>query len=184
MGGADKLLEHVDGLPLIRQQALKALECCDAVFVALPPAPHQRHEALADLPVIPLALPGSAEGLSGTLRDGIAAFSDNFTHALILLGDLPEITVGDMRAVLLSQQTAPDALVWRGATEAGAAGHPILVARPLFPAFAELSGDDGGQSALRTAKDRTVLVPLPGNRARRDLDTPEDWAVWRAETGR
>ncbi|PJE36025.1 nucleotidyltransferase family protein, partial [Pseudooceanicola lipolyticus] len=28
--------------------------------------------------------------------------------------------------------------------------------------------------------DRVQLVPLPGQRARADLDTPEDWAAWRA----
>jgi len=29
-----------------------------------------------------------------------------------------------------------------------------------------------------------VLVPLPADHARRDLDTPADWAAFRAETGR
>jgi len=28
-----------------------------------------------------------------------------------------------------------------------------------------------------------LTVPLPGDHATRDLDTPEDWADWRRETG-
>lgn len=184
MGGIDKLTEPVDGAPLIRRQARAALACGVPVFVVLPPAPHPRHEALQDLPVIPLVLPGSAEGLSGSLRDGIAALPDEFTHALILLADLPEITADDLRAVLAGPETAPDALVWRGTTADGAPGHPILVARAIFPAFAALRGDDGGQAALKAVEGQVALIPLPGQRARRDLDTPEDWAAWRRETGR
>ena len=51
----------------------------------------------------------------------------------------------------------------------------------LFDQLKHLRGDDGGRAVVRAAADRMQLVPLPGQRARRDLDTPEDWAAWRAE---
>jgi CTP:molybdopterin cytidylyltransferase MocA len=46
-----------------------------------------------------------------------------------------------------------------------------------------LQGDDGGRAIMIAHRDQTHLVPLPGDHATRDLDTPEDWAAWRAETG-
>ncbi|TNF57528.1 MAG: nucleotidyltransferase family protein, partial [Rhodobacteraceae bacterium] len=50
MEGLDKLLQPVDGLPLIRRQAEIALRAgIGPVLVALPPAPHPRHDALAGL---------------------------------------------------------------------------------------------------------------------------------------
>ncbi|MCB1376719.1 MAG: nucleotidyltransferase family protein, partial [Rhodobacteraceae bacterium] len=73
-----------------------------------------------------------------------------------------------------------DTLIWRGATEDLRPGHPIVFAAPLFPAFAALCGDSGGREIVAMAEDRVKLIALPGQRARRDLDTPEDWAAWRA----
>ncbi|MCC5975136.1 MAG: nucleotidyltransferase family protein, partial [Rubellimicrobium sp.] len=85
----------------------------------------------------------------------------------------------DLRKVMAAADTDPDSLIWRGATEDGAPGHPILFDARLRPEFASLDGDTGGAPLLARHRDRTCLVPLPGQRARRDLDTPEDWAAWR-----
>mgnify|MGYP006184317219 CR=1 FL=1 len=44
-----------------------------------------------------------------------------------------------------------------------------------------LSGsDEGARSVLVRHRARLRLVPLPGHHATTDLDTPEDWAAWRA----
>ncbi len=57
----------------------------------------------------------------------------------------------------------------------GQPGHPILIAAALRPAFATLSGEDGGRHILAAVATQVVGVPLPGSHATRDLDTPEDW---------
>jgi molybdenum cofactor cytidylyltransferase len=44
-----------------------------------------------------------------------------------------------------------------------------------------LQGDSGGREVMAQAQGRILPVPLPADHARRDLDTPEDWAAWRAE---
>ncbi|ABV93226.1 conserved hypothetical protein [Dinoroseobacter shibae DFL 12 = DSM 16493] len=179
MRGRDKLMELVDGTPLVARQAALAASVVPHVLVALPPAPHPRHAALDGLDVTRLSLPDSAEGMGGTLRGAVARLPADCTGLLLLLGDLPEITAEDLRAVLAARRTHPQARIWRGATEDGAPGHPILFAPDTFPDFARLSGDAGGQSVIARHRDHLHLVPLPGTRARRDLDTPEDWAAWR-----
>ncbi|MEL7212156.1 MAG: nucleotidyltransferase family protein [Pseudomonadota bacterium] len=182
MGGADKLAQLVDGVPLLRKQAECALGLDLPVTVALPPK-RQREELLEDLDVDIFTSACSLEGMSGTLRAAFGHLADA-DAILVVLADLPELETDDLRAVLNARKTAPKALVWRGMTEDGKPGHPILIDDALFPAMAKLKGDTGGQDALAAAGDRVHLVPLPGTRARRDLDTPEDWAAWRAETGR
>jgi CTP:molybdopterin cytidylyltransferase MocA len=179
MGGADKLALPVDGEPLLRRIARAALAAGGDVHVALPAADHPRAALLAGLPVTRLALPEAAEGLSGTLRAGVAALPE-CARFMVLLADLPEIGAGDIRAVLDAPAAAAAALIWRGATAAGEPGHPILFDARLRPAFAQLRGDAGGEAVLRAAGGRVHLVPLPGGRARLDLDTPADWAAWRA----
>jgi CTP:molybdopterin cytidylyltransferase MocA len=181
MRGADKLLYDVGGLPLIRKQAQQALSVTSApVLLALPPAPHPRHDAIAGLNVTAVAVPDAAEGMNASLRRVIAALPANTHAAMVLLADLPELTSDDLATVLNAVKTAPDSLVWRGATQDGKPGHPIVFAAPLFNALRTLSGDTGGRTVVEAAQGRVTLVPLPGQRARRDLDTPEAWAEWRA----
>ena len=118
--------------------------------------------------------------MGASLRTAFAALPA-CKAAMLVLGDLPELTENDLSCV--GQAVDPEAQteIWRGATEAGKPGHPIVFAASLFPEIAGLKGDAGGQAVVAGAAGRIALIPLPGNRARRDLDTPEDWAVWRAE---
>ena len=179
MRGADKLLLDVGGVPLLRRQINAALSVSRDVRVALPPAPHDRYGCVPDAAQV-VAVPDAPQGMSASLRRLIATLSPGTPHAMILLADLPEITSDDLTRVMDAVQTCPDATVWRGATDDGKPGHPLVIAASMFPDFATLSGDTGGQQVLARHLDNTCLVPLPGNRARLDLDTPEDWAAWRA----
>ncbi|WP_224823642.1 NTP transferase domain-containing protein [Cognatishimia sp. MH4019] len=182
MHGQNKLAEPVDGVPLLRKQALMAMALGLPVTVALPPD-LTGVEMLDDLDLDIFSAACSLEGMSGTLRSAMAHLADA-RAVLVVLGDLPELEASDLQAVLDARTANPRSLIWRGTTEDGTPGHPILFDRALFPEFAKLKGDGGGHEIVEAAGERVQLVPLPGTRARRDLDTPEDWAAWRAETGR
>jgi molybdenum cofactor cytidylyltransferase len=182
MRGRDKLMEEVDGQPLVRRQAAMARAVTrGAVIVALPPSPHPRHAALAGLAVTALPVRHAAEGMNASLRAGIAALAPGVPCAMVLLGDLPALTGDDLATVAAAVDLTSDTLVWRGATEDGRPGHPIVFRSDLFHRLAALRGDSGGREVVAEAGSRVVTVPLPGGRARRDLDTPEDWAAWRVE---
>lgn len=179
MGGQDKLLMTVDGMPLIRRQALLARSVTTGpVIVALPPRPHPRYAALDGLELTRLPVTNTAEGMNASLRAAFADLPCDAQAAMLLLGDLPELTVGDLNTVFQAVDLKSTSLIWRGATQDGKPGHPIVFAAPLFAEFARLTGDGGGREVVAAAKNRVVLVPLPGQHARRDLDTPEDWAAW------
>ncbi len=49
-----------------------------------------------------------------------------------------------------------------------------------FNRILQMSGDTGAKEIIAQAQAETLTVPLRGNRARLDLDTPEAWAAWRA----
>lgn len=180
MRGRDKLMEDVDGAPLIRRQADMALEVSKTVCVALPPPPHPRHDALDGCNVQRVVVPDAALGMTHSLKAAFAALPAGTPAAMLLLADLPDLTADDLRTVLSAVDPDSETLIWRGTTEDGAPGHPIVFAAPLFGAFQSLSGDGGGHEVVAAAGDRVHLVTLPGTRARNDLDTPEDWAAWRA----
>ncbi|MEL6809612.1 MAG: nucleotidyltransferase family protein [Pseudomonadota bacterium] len=180
MRGTDKLLLDVDGMPLLRRQACMALEASGDVRIALPPRPHERYDVVDDLRVQPVEVTDAAHGMSASLRALFATLEPENTYAMVLLGDLPDLNTGDLRAIMRATHEVPDAMIWRGATQTGKGGHPMIVARPLFSEFQTLSGDSGGNSIAANLGQAVHLVPLTGNRARQDLDTPEDWAAWRA----
>ena len=131
----------------------------------------------------PLIVPEASEGMSGSMRGAVARIPE-WSHLLMVLPDLVEIETADMAAILAGPTQAPNALIWRGATDDLPPGHPILFDGSLRENFATISGDQGGNCIVRPYRDRMHLIPLPDQRARRDLDTPEDWAEFRAETGR
>ena len=180
MRGRDKLAIAVDGVALLRRQAMMARAVSADVRIALPPRPHPRYDLVQGLDVACIEVQDAAEGLGASLRTLFATLEQTISHAMILLADLPEIESDDLRDVMQATQTHQDALIWRGATALGKAGHPMIVANSLFDKFQRLTGDTGGNSIFKAASDQVHLVPLKDERARLDLDTPEDWAAWKS----
>ena len=188
MRGRDKLLELVAGEALLRRQALAALGVGERVVVTLGPDQPLRAAALEGLAAEVLPVPEAAEGLAASLRAGDAVARGGAAEGaalLVMLADMPEIGAEDLAAVIAAHLAAPGAVI-RAAGEDGTPGHPVLVPARMLAGLAALRGDRGARELLRGELLRgevPVLVPLPGRRALTDLDTPEDWAAWRARTG-
>ena len=178
MRGADKMLESVEGQPLIRRQSQVALATGLPVWVTLPPDRPWRLAALQNLPLTVIKVADADQGLSRSIKAGNAAVPAGLS-LILWLADLPEITKDDLLQLARAAQAAPDAII-RATTAAGKPGHPVVFASKFRAKLNTLAGDDGARDILRQHMSETIFVPLPGNRALTDLDTPEDWANWRA----
>jgi CTP:molybdopterin cytidylyltransferase MocA len=178
MHGRDKLLEDVDGLPLLRRQIEMAQATGQPVFVTIPPDAIARRAIIDESKATALIIADAHEGLSASLRSGVAQLPDAPAF-LVMLGDLVALETVNLLAVLEARDATPDALIWRGTTADGKPGHPILFDTSLRPAFAGLAGDKGADTLVQEHAKATHLVALPDARARFDLDTPEDWDAWR-----
>lgn len=182
MRGRDKLLEIVDGIPLLRRQAsLACAATTGPVIVALPPAPHPRYTALDGLPIVLTPIETAQDGISESLKGALKALPDDAPAAMVLLADLPDLTLKDLETVAGAVDLNGDQLIWRGTTETGTPGHPIVVAAELFDDLRALTGDTGGAAVMKQNRDRTAFIRLPAQNALCDLDTPEDWAAWRSK---
>ncbi len=184
MRGGDKLLEQVDGMPQLRR-AVEAARRSGAVkiWVTLAPEAAARTAALAGSWAKRLVVPDWEEGMAASLRAGArAASAQRAAGLIVLLPDMPEIEAADVARLVEAHGTAPEA-VWRAASAEGAPGHPVLVPARLFQALAALQGDAGARTLLAAEGPAVQLVRLAGGRAVTDLDTPEDWAAWRARRG-
>ncbi len=177
MRGADKLLQQVDGEPVLRRQARAAQAATPLVLVALPAADTARRAALDGLGVTCVAVPDAAEGMAASIRAGVGALPRETPGVAILPADMPDITADDLATVLAAFAADPDRIL-RGAASDGRAGHPVVFPARLFGRLMALGGDAGAREVLRAEEVR--LCPLPAEHALTDLDTPEDWAAWRA----
>ncbi|MCG6902846.1 MAG: nucleotidyltransferase family protein [Rhodobacter sp.] len=177
MRGADKLLQMVDGVALLRRQVQAALDTGAPVLVALPTDRPVRRAALDGLAVNTIEVSDADAGMSASIRAGVAALSAATRGVAILPADMPELTTQDLAAVLAAFADAGGAVV-RATSAAGDAGHPVVFPARLFDALKDLHGDQGARALLRD--EAIVLVALPARHATTDLDTPEDWAAWHA----
>jgi molybdenum cofactor cytidylyltransferase len=178
MRGADKMLELVDGEPLIHRQARIALATGLPVWVTLPPEQPLRAAALVGLPLISVLVETASWGISQSIIAGNEAIPSDY-GVILWLADLPEIETTDLQLVATAAGAAPLAIV-RATTEDGKPGHPVYIPSLLRRELTGLSGDDGARELLKRHVAQTVFVRLLGNRALTDLDTPEEWAQWRA----
>ncbi len=176
MRGGDKLLELVEGEPMLRRQARLARCVCSKVIVTLRANDLARTAVLAGLDVILLPVPDAAEGMAASIRAGATAARGAL---MILPGDMPELDAGDLAVMIGVFDQMPKAIL-RGASADGRPGHPVIFPADLRRALQELHGDEGARSVLIRHHTRVRLIALPDQHALTDLDTPEAWAAWRA----
>lgn len=175
--GRDKLLEDVDGVPLLQLMRERAEAVAGRVLVCLPGPEHPRVACLGG--VEPVWVPDADEGMSASIRRGVAVLADA-GEVMILPADMPELEATDLAKVWAAHR--PGAIT-RGASAEGVPGHPVIFPQDLLRELQELRGDEGARSVIVRHRARVQLVPLPEEHALTDLDTPEAWAAWRARRG-
>ena len=181
MAPRDKLLEPVAGEPILRRTARMARQASDSVIIVLAHDRPLRLAALAGMDIKLVIATDAAQGMTASLRAGIGA-APKAPGLMVLPADMPGLEAADLSQMIARFVQDPDRLL-RGTSDTGQPGHPAIFPADLWPALAALTGDEGGRSVIMANRSRLTLVPLPGDRATLDLDTPEDWDRWRKTTG-
>ena len=181
MRGRDKLLQPIKGKPILRLVVDTALATRSPVLVTLPPAFPQRHDALAGCDIQVVTVPDAELGMSRSIQRGLEAIRSGDPGpedgVMILPADMPGFSSKVLADLIARFRAEPD-LIWRGGSVDGRPGHPAIFPADLWDALAAVTGDEGGRSVLHAHKDRVRVVPLPGEMALLDLDTPEDWEAY------
>jgi molybdenum cofactor cytidylyltransferase len=181
MGGPNKLLSDVGGRPLVRIAAERVAASKARPIIVV--TGHQRErieEALTGLPVTFVHNPDFADGLSTSVRVGIAAVPSDADGAIICLGDMPQVDAALIDRLLGAFDPERGALVVVP-TVAGKRGNPVVWSRRFFPELAALEGDVGARRLLASYPEAVVEVPVSGNAALIDVDTPDALAAVRAD---
>ncbi|MDR3374986.1 MAG: molybdopterin-binding/glycosyltransferase family 2 protein [Ancalomicrobiaceae bacterium] len=180
MGGPNKLLAELDGKQLVAHAVDAALDSsASTVIVVTGHMEAAIRAALAGRAVTFVHNADFAEGMSTSLKAGIAAVPDDAEAALILLADMPRVTPAMIDRLIAAYDPQAGQLIVVPTCE-GRRGNPVLWSRRFFPDLTQVSGDIGARSVIAQYPEATVEVEL-GAGVALDLDTAE---AIRAEGGR
>jgi molybdenum cofactor cytidylyltransferase len=181
MGGVDKLLEPVDGVPLLRRTAAMLRSSrADRVLVVLDPSRPVRRAVLDGLDVGVVENRRAAEGMGTSIAAAMAALGQDVDAVVLALADMPDVGAAHIDRLIAAFDPEEGRAICRAATESGAPGHPVLFGRRFFETLGRLEGDKGARAVIAEHQDLVETVPTPGEGAATDLDTPDAWAAWRA----
>ena len=181
--GAQKLLQPLAGRPIVRHAAERLLEGTRAreLVVVVGREGERVAAALNGLPARCVANARYADGLSTSVRAGVAALPREAPAVVVALGDQPFVPPGVVPRLLAAYRAGGAAIVaprYRG----GVRGHPVLFDAALFPEMLEVSGDEGARSVILRNADRARLVDFPLD-APADVDDAADYERLRSREG-
>jgi molybdenum cofactor cytidylyltransferase len=173
MGALNKMIAEVDGKPMVAH-ALAAVTASQAgpVVVVTGHDPDAVRAALAGHEISFVHNPHYADGLSTSLRAGLAALPVDIDGVLVCLGDMPRVTP-DMIDRLIAAYNPVEGRAICVPTVDGKRGNPVLWDKRFFAEMQDLAGDVGARHLIGTHADQVCEVPMEGNGALLDIDTPE-----------
>jgi molybdenum cofactor cytidylyltransferase len=177
MGGPNKLLATIDGVPLVRHAAEAALGAGLAEVVVV--TGHQGEAisgALSGLGCRFVVNPDFAEGLSTSLKAGLSALGEDIDAVVVLLGDMPRVSSSLVARLAAAYDPAAGRHIVVPVLD-GRRGNPVLWGRRYFPELMRVTGDQGGRAVLAGAPEAVAEVPAEADDVHLDLDTPEALAA-------
>ncbi|WP_448952815.1 NTP transferase domain-containing protein [Labrys neptuniae] len=179
MEGANKLLEDYAGKPLVRHAVEAALASkANSVTVVTGHQEREIRAALAGLAVSFVHNPDFAEGISTSVRAGIAALPADCDAALVALGDMPLVDGTLLDRLIAGFEPDKGALIVLPVTE-GQRGNPVVWARRFFDDLKAIEGDAGGRQILKANRDAVVEIAVSSAATSFDVDTREALAQLR-----
>ncbi len=113
-----------------------------------------------------------AEGLSASLKAGLAALPEEAEGVVVCLGDMPLVT-GAMIDRLIAAFDPEEGRAIVMPTFRGKQGNPMLWSREFFAAMMGITGDVGARHLVGAHADRVAEVEMADDAVLRDFDTTD-----------
>ena len=171
--GGNKLLASFRGRPLVRWAAEAALASrARPVVVVVGHDAAAIEAALAGLPVRLVANPRHADGLSTSLRAGLARLPADIAGAVVLLADMPLVAAAHIDRLIEAFRIDGREPVCVPVHD-GRRGNPVLWPARLFAPLMRIEGDVGGRALLASAAEPVVEVAMADPAVLIDVDDGE-----------
>ena len=173
MGDTNKLLATVDGKPMVRWAVEAALaSAATPVYVVLGHQAEVVRDALSGVDVTFVDNPEFADGISASVRRGVAALPPDVDGAVVILGDMPKVGSALINRLVAAYNPIEGRALciptWRGKR-----GNPVLIGKQFFAEVQDLSGDVGARPLISQYPELICEVEMDDDAALVDIDTPE-----------
>ena len=174
MGEVNKLTEKVDGSPMVARVVDAALGSRAIQTIVVTGHEHEKVEAALGKRDIGVVLnPDYDRGLSTSLKAGIAALPEAVDGAVVLLGDMPDITANHIDRLIAAFDPEEGRSICVPTCQ-GKRGNPVLWGAQYFEEMRGLKGDIGAKHLLGEYAHNVCEVAFEDDAPLRDIDTPED----------
>lgn len=176
--GKNKLLLPIAGEPMIRHAARAVLDAgFDPLIVVTGHEADAVQNALADLSVTIKQNHAYEEGLSSSLKVGLAALPADCDGFLVMLGDMPLVTSEHLQQLSAAFNPAEGRAIilptWQGKR-----GNPVLWARRFAQEMQSLAGDVGAKHLIGMHEDALIEISMQDAAILTDIDTPDLYALY------
>ena len=181
MGRRNKLLEAVDGEPMVRH-AVRAAVSAAGVRPVVVVTGHEREGVEAALSGCDVAFahnPDYGAGLSTSLARGVAALPPEVEGAIVCLADMPGVCAEHLERLRDVFDPGAGAAICV-ATRRGKRGNPVLFAARFFPEMCDVEGDVGARHLIGAYADLVREVEMPDDGVLLDIDSPSALEAYRA----
>ena len=175
MGRNNKLLLNVDGIPLVRKSAINILNSnVTSITVVTGFDENKIVNALSGLNVNFVKNINFREGLSSSLKAGLANITPTPSAVIICLADMPKIQPEHINQLIENFDPLKG---WEICipTNNGKRGNPVLIGSRFFPYIFETSGDFGAKQVMKQHSDKIVEVEIGTSDIHFDIDTQDEY---------
>ena len=175
MGRNNKLLLNADGIPLVRKSAINILNSNVASMTVVTGFDENKIvNALSGLNVNFVKNINFREGLSSSLKAGLANITPTPSAVIICLADMPKIQPEHINQLIENFDPLKG---WEICipTNNGKRGNPVLIGSRFFPYIFETSGDFGAKQVMKQHSDKIVEVEIGTSDIHFDIDTQDEY---------
>ncbi len=184
MGTLNKLTIAIDGKAMIGHAVAAALASKARPVVVVTGHHRERVQtALAGASVNFVHNPDYAQGLSTSLKAGLAALPPDIDGVVVLLGDMPRVAAADIDRLIAAYNPVEGRAIVVP-TRKGKRGNPVLLGRQLFHELARIEGDSGAREAIAAHGDLVAEIEMDSDGVLTDIDTPQALAKFTAPRAR
>jgi molybdenum cofactor cytidylyltransferase len=173
--GEPKQLLPIDGRPLLEVAVIAACDAqLDDVVVVLGAHADEIGRGVAFGRARVVVNPDHEQGMSTSLRMGIASLGPEITRAVVILGDQPDVTASLLDRLLEAQ--AASGLPAAALSFNGLLHPPMVLARAMWAGLDDLEGDVGLRAVVRGHPELVAALQADHPSGHPiDIDTREDF---------
>ena len=184
MRGKDKLLEKINGVPLIERLANEALSLKLPVFITVPSTNTKRRAIISKTNATTVLVRDPKLGMGHSIAEGIKEITKNcnFSSLAICPSDLPALKAKSLKLLLDHFFKSPKLICRPVNLENSRAGHPVIFPKKYFDELKLIKGDTGARKIIQKNEKAINSYVTDDESYFHDLDTPEDFTKWMKRT--